>query len=463
MDEFKNKVKEIMEKAEKNTRWRQNDCFNLIPSEMTPSLLVKMCEISDPAGRYAEHRTMKGKEIYFYQGIDFIQEIEERVRVEMKEYFGCTQIEPRPISGQRANEVVFKAMVKCLNRERKEGESQNRMRLVMNNLLTHGGHLSSQPMGALFNYVDIDPVSGKNKVINFPIIEGNLYKTDTEKLGEILADNKPELVVFGKSMFLYREPVNFVYSIVKNWEKRPVIMYDMAHVLGLYGLFQDPLREGADVVTGSTHKTFFGPQRGIIASNMDKGTTFRKLWLDIKSRVFPGSTSNHHLGTLLGLLMAAYEMNKFKDEYQNAVRNNARAFAKSLHTCGVAVEGDETDGFTETHQVVIRVRKYGSGQEIARRLEDNNIVTNYQALPDDESFLDPSGIRMGVSEMTRFGMEQEDFDMLAEFIADVVINDKKVGEEVAKKRKSFLAMKYCLPKEEAVPLAKNVLSLFDIT
>ncbi|TET16856.1 MAG: hypothetical protein E3J78_08310, partial [Candidatus Cloacimonadota bacterium] len=203
--------------------------------------------------------------------------------------------------------------------------------------------------------------------------------------------------------------------------------------------------------------------RGIIASNMDKGTTFRKLWLDIKSRVFTGSTSNHHLGSLLGLLMAAYEMNKFKDEYQNAVRNNARAFAKSLHTRGVAVEGDETDGFTETHQVVIRIREYGNGQEIARRLEDNNIVTNYQALPDDESFLDPSGIRMGVSEMTRFGMEDKDFDMLAEFIADVVIKDKKVGEEVAKKRKNFLIMKYCLPKEEAVPLAKNVLSLFGIT
>lgn len=462
MDEFKNRVKEIMEKAEKNTRWRQNDCFNLIPSEMTPSLLVKMCEISDPAGRYAEHRTMKGKEIYFYQGIEFIKEVEDKVKEEMKKYFNCTQVEPRPISGQMANEVVFKAVVKFLNRERKEGEPQKRMDLVLNNLLTHGGHLSSQPMGALFNYVDIDPVSGKDKVINFPIVEGNLYKTDTEKLGEILTDNKPELIVFGKSMFLYSEPVQFVYNIVKEWDHRPIIMYDMAHVLGLYGVFQEPLREGADVVTGSTHKTFFGPQRGIVASNMDKGTPFRKLWLDIRSRAFPGSTSNHHLGTLLGLLMAAYEMNMFKDEYQTAVRKNARAFAKSLNDRGIIVEGDESDGFTETHQVVIRVRKYGNGQDLALRLEDNNIITNYQALPDDESFLDASGIRMGVSEMTRFGMAEKDFDMLADFIADIVIKNKNVGAEVSKRRKNYLTMKYCLPKEEAVFFAKNILSIFGV-
>ncbi|MCK4234901.1 hypothetical protein KAX75_10765 [candidate division WOR-3 bacterium] len=459
MENLLNKVKELIKRVEENTEWRQRNCFNLIPSEMTPSLLVKMCEISDPSGRYAEHRTMKGKEIYFYQGIDFIKEVEEKVKEEMKQYFDCTQIEPRLISGQMANEVVFKAMVKFLNRERKEGELFKRMKLVMNNLLTHGGHLSSQPMGALFNYVEINPETGKDRVINFPVMKDNLYRSDTEKLGEILTDEKPDLIVFGKSMFLYAEPVNFVYSIVKDWNPRPVLMYDMAHVLGLYGAFQEPLKEGADIVTGSTHKTYFGPQRGIIASNMDKGTPFRKLWLDIKSRAFPGSTSNHHLGTLLGLLMAAYEMNKFKDEYQNAVRSNARAFAKSLYDRGIDVEGDESDGFTETHQVVIRVRKYGDGQELARRLEDNNIITNYQALPDDESFLDPSGIRMGVSEMTRFGMKEKDFDTLSDYIADVIIKNKNVKEEVAKNRKEYLEMKYCLPKEEAIPLAEKILTI----
>ncbi len=462
MDDFLKRIKDLMQKVEENTTWRQKKCFNLIPSETTPSLLVKVCEISDPSGRYAEHRTMKGKEVYFYQGIDFIKEIEEKVKEEMMQYFSCSQIEPRTISGQMANEVVFKATVRFLNRDRKQGEPQKRLKLVLNNFLTHGGHLSSQPMGALFNYVEIDTETGKERVINFPVMKDNPYKTDREKLGEILEEEKPELIVFGKSMFLYPEPVNFLHNIVKDWSPRPVVMYDMAHVLGLYGAFQEPLKDGADVVTGSTHKTFFGPQRGIIASNMDKGTPLRKLWLDIKSRTFPGSTSNHHLGTLLALLLAAYEMNRFKDDYQIAVRKNAKAFARSLKERGIDVEGDEADGFTETHQVVIRIRKYGSGMELARRLEENNIITNYQALPDDESFLDASGIRMGVQEMTRFGMIEKDFDMLSDLIADVIIRDKNVKEETEKRRQDFLEMKFCLPKEEAIPHASRIISILGI-
>lgn len=458
MINFAENVDRLLKKAEENNRWRQKECFNLIPSETATSLLVKLCELSDPSGRYAEHRTMKGKEIYFYQGTDFIREVEEETRREMAQYLGCSQVELRSISGQMANEIVFKATVRFLNRDRKDNVPFRRIRAVMNNELRKGGHLSSQPMGALFNYVEEDPITGKEKVINFPVMEDNPYKIDTQKLGELIEKEKPELIIFGKSMFLYREPIHFVYDLVKDWNPRPIIMYDMAHVLGLYGILQEPFKEGADVLTGSTHKTFFGPQRGIIASNMDKDTQFYKLWIDIKSRAFPGSTSNHHLGTLLGLLMAAYEMNAFKEKYQKQVRNNARAFAKALRDVGVDVEGDETDGFTETHQVVIRIRKYGIGEEIARRLEDNNIIVNYQALPDDESFIESSGVRMGVQEMTRFGMKEEDFKALASYLADVIIRNMNVKEKVKKFRGTFLKMHYCLPPEEAAPLAARILT-----
>jgi glycine/serine hydroxymethyltransferase len=273
----------------------------------------------------------------------------------------------------------------------------------------------------------------------------------------MIDQNKPELMIFGKSMFIYQEPIKFISEIVKDWKPRPVIMYDMAHVLGLYGAFQVPIEEGADVVTGSTHKTFFGPQRGVVAGNYPKGSEFRSLWLDIKSRTFPGSTSNHHLGTLLALLMAVYEMNEFKEEYQSRVKRNAKAFARALKDKGITVEGDEKDGFTETHQVLIRVRSHGLGQEIARRLEENNIITNYQALPDDETFLESSGIRMGVQEMTRFGMKEKDFAQLSGFIADVVVRSKKVKEEVKKFRENFLQMKYCLSPKEALPIAAKII------
>ncbi len=457
MATFYEKIQSLSNKILENNEWRQRESVNLIPSETTPSLLVKMCEISDPSGRYAEHRTMKGEEIYFYQGTDFIRDVEEEAREELRAYFGCTEVELRTISGQMANEVVFKGMVRFLNRNRPEGQAMRKMRLVMNNALTKGGHLSSQPMGALFNFVAEDPETGKENVINFPVLKENPYKPDVDQLGDLIEQHKPELVVFGKSMFLYQEPVKFVAELVKNWEVPPVIMYDMAHVLGIYGEFQTPLQEGADVVTGSTHKTFFGPQRGIIAGNFPKGSPFRKLWLDIKGRAFPGSTSNHHLGTLLALLVAAYEMNEFKEDYQSQVRVNAKAFARSLKERGIQVEGDEKDGFTETHQVLIRVREYGLGQDMARRLEENNIVTNYQALPDDETFLESSGIRMGVQEMTRFGMQEKDFEELSGLIADVVMRNKDVKEDVKEFRKNFLEMKFCLPQEDAVPLASKIL------
>ncbi len=457
MDSLYGAVKNLADLLETNNIWRQHESFNLIPSECTPSLMVKMCEISDPSGRYAEHKTMKGEEVYFYQGVDFIKQVEADAQAELGRFFDCGEVELRPVSGQMANEVIFKAMVRFLNRGRPEGQVPRRMGLVMNNKLTFGGHLSSQPMGALFNYVEEDPQTGKERVVNFPVQEDNPYKPDTQKLAELLDRHRPDLMVFGKSMFIYPEPIAFAAALVREWEPAPVIMFDMAHVLGLYGAFQAPLAEGAHVVTGSTHKTFFGPQRGVIAGNFPKGSPLRKLWIDIQGRAFPGSTSNHHLGTLVGLLMAAYEMNAFKQEYQSQVRSNAKAFARALKRRNVAVEGDESDGFTETHQVLIRIDRYGNGMDIARRLEENNIVTNYQALPDDKTFLEPSGIRMGVQEMTRFGMTEKDFDTLADLIGAVIIDGENVAIRVREYRQNFLEMKYCLPASQAVPLAARIM------
>ncbi len=458
MPTFAEKARDLAARTERNSAWRQRDCFNLIPSEATPSLLVKMCEIADPSGRYAEHRSMKGEEVYFYQGTDFIRDVEVECQKEMAAFFGCTDIELRPVSGQMANEVVFKGLVRFVNRGRAEGQLSRRLRLVLNNELIYGGHLSAQPMGALFNFVEEDPATGKEQVVNFPVRKDNPYKPDLEALGKILESRRPELVIFGKSMFLYREPVRFVADIVRGWKDRPVLMFDMAHVLGLYGAFQAPFEEGADVVTGSTHKTYFGTQRGVVAGNIPKGSPFRPLWVEVKGRAFPGSTSNHHLGALLGLLMASYEMNAFKEPFQKQVRANAKALAQALHSHGIPVEGDPADGYTETHQVVIRVKAFGPGMEIARRLETNNVLTNYQALPDDATFLESSGIRLGVQEMTRFGMVEKDFDTLAGLMADIIIRGKTAGPEVAKYRKNFLKMGFTLPPDEALPLAAKVLA-----
>jgi glycine/serine hydroxymethyltransferase len=234
-------------------------------------------------------------------------------------------------------------------------------------------------------------------------------------------------------------------------------MYDGAHVMGILGSrFQDPLMEGAHIVTGSTHKTFFGPQRGIIASKLPEGAPFKKLWTEIVARTFPGSTSNHHLGTQLAMLAATIEMNAFKDEYQSQVLSNARAFAKACASEGIPVEGGESDGYTRTHQVIIRLTSFGDAKEIASRLEANNIITNYQALPGDETFYRPSGIRMGVQEMTRFGMKEPDFSSLARFIADVVLRKKTVASDVAEFRGRFQTMQYCLDAEQTKRIVPRI-------
>ncbi|MFO8074930.1 MAG: hypothetical protein R6T85_02285, partial [Egibacteraceae bacterium] len=387
---------------------------------------------------------------------DFIRRIEEEAVQAITEYFECSQAELRPISGQMANQVVFEATTKFVNRSTPKGTFR-KLRAVMNNDLGKGGHLSSQPFGALFNFVDIDPDTGKENCVNFPVMRDNPYRIDVPAMLETVREVRPELVIFGKSMFIYPEPVKELADEVAGWDDRPVIMYDMAHVLGIYGAFQAPLADGADVVTGSTHKTFFGPQRGVVVSNMDKKTPLRKLWLDIVSRAFPGSTSNHHLATLLGLLVATTEMNAFKEQYQKKVLSNARAFAKHLADNGLSVEGDPADGYTHTHQVVVRVAEHGEGSEVADRLQASNIIVNYQALPDDDTFLFSSGIRTGVSEMTRFGMEEDDFGTLAELMAKVIIKKRDVAEEVTEFRKKFTDMRYTLPLEESLELAAGAL------
>ncbi|MBM4349756.1 MAG: glycine cleavage system aminomethyltransferase GcvT [Deltaproteobacteria bacterium] len=457
--DLKDAAKKLVERAIRNTYWRQRETINLIPSEQTPSPLVRLLTIMDPSHRYAEHRVVKAlgeRDVFYYQGTKLIEEVEVLLADEMRSYLGCSEVEARVISGQMANTVVFSGLMDFLNRLDRKSDPR-RIRKVMNHHLGRGGHLSAQPMGALRDFIAIDPLTERPSVVPFPVLKEDLYQIDLSKTEELLGIHKPELIVLGKSMILYREPLKEVARMASNIKPRPIILYDMAHVLGLIGpYFQEPFQEGADIVTGSTHKTFFGPQRGIIGSNMSEGTSYEDLWEAIVRRVFPGSVSNHHLGTLLGLLMAAYEMNLYKSDYQKAVISNAKAFARSLKEKGLTVEGDSRLGYTETHQVIVRVG-YGKGPVVAERLEENNIIVNYQAAPDDEAFTAASCLRMGVQEMTRFGMKEEDFRQLAEYMSEVILHGRSVAKEVSGFRKRFTEMSYCLPEAEAASLVNGLI------
>ncbi len=457
---MENLAANLVRRTCENTLWRQKQTINLIPSENTPTPLVRLLTIADPSGRYAEHRKIEAlgnSEVYYYQATHFIQQVEEELIAQLKTFFGCAQVEPRVVSGMMANTTVFSALIDYLNSTDKKCDPR-RIRSVMNHHIGRGGHLSAQPMGALRNFVAVDPVTEKWAVTNFPVQAENPYQIDLAQTAELIRENKPELIIFGKSMMIYREPVKEVARIAAEIKPKPVIMYDSAHVAGLLGpYFQEPLKEGADILTGSTHKTFVGTQRGFVASNIGEDSVYADLWDAVVRRAFPGALSNHHLGTLLGLLMAAYEMNTYGRDYQQQVMRNARAFAKACKAAGLHVEGDPGLGYTETHQVLIRVG-YAKGVEMAERLEKNNIILNYQALPDDEGFSASSGLRTGTQEMTRFGMKEADFSELAELMAAVILKDKNVADEVVKFREKFLTMQYCMPDTVAAPLVSDLLN-----
>ena len=435
----------LLHKAIENHVWRQEQCVNLIPSENTPSRAVRLLSGSDPACRYAEHKKILAfyeKEVFYYQGTKFIDQVERMLTEEMRAYFGCTEVETRTLSGQMSNMAVFSALTDWKNRFDRKNEAK-RLGYVMNNHIIKGGHLSAQPMGALHDYIAIDPVTEKPAVVNFPVCRDNPYKMDVEETKKLIDRYRPELIIFGKSMVLHKEPVAQIRQFVDEQKIPTTIMYDMAHVLGLIGdHFQNPFQEGAEIVTGSTHKTFFGPQRGVIGVNYKEEDLKYGLWKTIESRTFPGSVSNHHLGTQLGMLMAAYEMNQFRDAYQSAIIRNAKSFARSLKSYGLDVVGDPAIDYTETHQVIVSVG-YGEGAEIAERLEQNNVIVNYQATPDEEGFTASGALRMGVSEMTRFGFEEKDFDQLASLMADCILRGREIKADVERLRASHTEMRYC--------------------
>ncbi|MBM4348203.1 MAG: glycine cleavage system protein T, partial [Deltaproteobacteria bacterium] len=235
--ELKNSAKRLIERAIQNTHWRQRETINLIPSEQTPSHLVRLLTIMDPSHRYAEHRVIKAlgeRDIFYYQGTKLIEEVETLLADEMRGYMGCSEVEARVISGQMANTVVFSGLMDYLNRLDRKSEPR-RIRKVMNHHLGRGGHLRAQPMGALRDFIAIDPLTERPSVVPFPVMRDDLYQIDLPKTEELLEIHKPELIILGKSMILYKEPLKEIAQMASGMKPRPIIHYDMAHVLGLIG------------------------------------------------------------------------------------------------------------------------------------------------------------------------------------------------------------------------------------
>ena len=277
------------------------------------------------------------------------------------------------------------------------------------------------------------------KIFDIPF-DYDKYNIDMDLFGNLILGVKPDMITLGASVFLFPHPIKEIKEICK--DIGTIIHYDGSHVLGLIagGEFQNPLVEGADVLMGSTHKTFPGPQGAIICTNNEN------FFHNIEKGIFPGTVSNHHLHRLPPLAIVCEEMNEFGKSYAKQIIKNAKAFAAELDRNGFKVLGKKL-GYTESHQILVDLSEFGKGLKNAELLEKADIITNKNLIHGDEvNFAsNPSGIRLGVQEMTHLGMKEPEFKIIAEFFKRIIIDDEtpdRIKREVNELRSKFLNINY---------------------
>ena len=408
----------------KHHEWLQGS-IPLIASENIPSPAVREALACDFGNRYAEG--WPGERVY--AGCVYIDQVELLCVELMKKLYKAEFVDVRPISGVVANLSVYTAFTE-------PGDTMMALPIPCGGHITMGKKQLGGTAGAVHG-LEVEYLALDYKEMNIDVDE---TKRRVEKL--VKEGRPPKLVMFGASVFPFPHPLKELAETFH--EVGATVGYDAAHVAGLIagGAFQDPLREGADVVTMSTHKTLFGPQHGGILS-------WEKYAEKIRRAVFPGMVSNHHLHAVAGVAVACAEMLEFGGEYVRQVIRNAKALGQALYERGFKVLA-EHKGFTESHVLIVDITNYGDGGTIEEELEKANIIINRNLLPWDikegRHFMHPGGIRLGTSEVTRLGMKESEMEQIAEFIKRVVIDKQstsKIKEEVKEFRKDYQKVHYC--------------------
>ncbi|RLI05627.1 serine hydroxymethyltransferase [Candidatus Bathyarchaeota archaeon] len=408
-------IKRILKK---HHQWRSS-CINLIASENITSPAVRETLASDFSHRYAEGEPFKR----LYGGTKYVDEVEVLAIDLAKEVFEAEHVNIKPVSGCQANHSVLYAFT-------------NPNDTILTLSLMDGGHIS---------YMDFGGAGIRNlKVENLPFNQEEM-NIDVNVACEKIKEIKPKICFLGGSVILFPPPVNEIKKVAE--DVGTYVIYDASHVLGLIAgkQLQNPLHEGADVVTSSTHKTFPGPQGGMVLCKKEFAEKIDKA-------VFPGLVSNHHLHHVAALTITLMEMKRFGVEYAKQIVKNAKALAKNLYDKGFEVLCPHK-GFTETHQVLVNVARLGGGKNVANLLEKANIICNKNMLPGDnlKTVDNPSGIRLGVAEVTRLGLKESDMEQVADFIKQVVL-DRKDPKKIAGKVKVFMekfsTVKYCFQRNK---------------
>jgi len=414
----------IFSSLEKHNQWFENS-IPLIASENIPSPAVREAIISDFGNRYAEG--WPGERVY--AGCTYIDEVEVQCMGLAKKLFDAEFADVRAVSGVVANLAIYSSY-------------SNPGDVMIASSIPAGGHISHgkkehSGTAGLVHGLDIE-------FFAFDPEEMTLDVDKTKaKVEDLKSNNRlPKIAMFGGSVFLFPHPVKELADFLKGHNMH--INYDAAHVAGLIagGKFQDPLREGTDTMTMSTHKTLFGPQGGLVLG-------FDRHEEPIKKAMFPGLTSSHHIHHMAGKAVAFAEALEFGKDYAAQTINNAKALAAELNNVGFKVLGEKR-GYTESHQTVVNVLDYGDGGTIEADLEKANIIVNRQLIPGDlkanRHYMHPGGIRLGTSEITRLGMKESEMKEIASMIKDVVIDKKEPSEmtgKIAEFRKAYQKTEYC--------------------
>ncbi len=388
----------VIEAVTRNEDWRGRRCINLLAPEAPTSPTVRALLASEIGTRAAEGHI--GRVNRWFAGTQHIDEVEALCVELLKTAFRCRYADHRLMGSMLGNLTVYHALAQ-------PGDT------VMTAAQPFGGHSSNRPDGPAgtrgLNIVDVpfDPVE---------------LEVDLDAFARLARQVRPKLVVMGMSMTLFPLPVRQMSDIIAEWGGK--FIFDGAHQAGLIagGQFQDPLNEGAVVLTGSAGKTFSGPQSGMILWN-DPALTE-----PLTQAIFPVLVATHQVNRVAALAVAAAEMIEYGRVYMAQIVKNAQALGRALAERGIPMLA-EARGFTRSHQVIANVRQFGGGLEVAHRLAEANLITNKNLIPGDkpEDWDRPSGLRLGTIEITRLGLMEADMATIAGFMARVLVN----GEEPA--------------------------------
>jgi glycine hydroxymethyltransferase len=414
---FEEMAKTVSNVVNDNRKWRGENCINLLAPEAPTSPGVRALLSSEIGTRAAEGHI--GPNNRWFAGTRYIDEVESLCVELLKKLFKCNYAEHRLCASMIGNAVVYTALTR-------PGDS------IMSIAQPYGGHSS--------NRLDGPAGSRGLSMIDIPMDPDDLV-VDLDAFRRIALRVRPKLIALGLSMVLFPFPIRQMQDIVKEWDGK--IFFDGAHQLGLVagGQYQDPLSEGALIMTGSAGKTFSGPQSGIMVWN-DPAITE-----SITHAVFPIWAATHQVNRVAALAYAAAEMLAFGEPYMAQIVENAQNLGEALYTRGIPVLGAHKQ-FTRTHQIILDVSRLGGGLKVARLLEQANIITNKNLIPCDRAkdWNHPSGIRIGTTEVTRLGMKKAEMKKIADLIAEVVlqrINPEKVRPKSIELRRSFQKIHYC--------------------